>query len=531
MLTSTKSHQGIVVAPHHLAAQAGADILREGGNAIEAMVAAAASIAVAYPHMNGLGGDNFWLIHLPEEPEPAAIDACGAVAELADIDYYRQHGLHAIPGRGPQAALTVAGAISGWQRAMEISSKRLGGRIPLERLLAPAISQAKDGVAVTNTLANNIAGKRQELESQPGFAPQYLPDGNPLCIGDALALPTLADTFDALSRSGLADFYRGDVAGALAKDLEDIGSPLRKSDLERHIALDAKPLCLNVDGHRVYNLPPPTQGLASLLLLGVFDRLKVTDADGFDFVHGLVEATKSAFKIRDSHVCDPAYMTKKAEQFLAAVSIDKMASTIDRKQASPWPQATPGGDTVWLGAIDSEGRAVSFIQSIYWEFGSGVVLPETGITWQNRGTSFSLDPSHHNCLKPYKRPFHTIQPALAKLSDGRIMPYGTMGGEGQPQTQAMIFARHVMFGQELQQAVSAPRWLLGKTWGSDVTNLRIENRFAPSLFEALRQAGHDVEVIGDFDEIMGHAGALVQHPGGLIEGAYDPRSDGEAAVV
>ena len=170
------------------------------------------------------------------------------------------------------------------------------------------------------------------------------------------------------------------------------------------------------------------------------------------------------------------------------------------------------------------------IQSVYWEFGSGVVLPESGITLQNRGTSFSLDPAHHNCLQPFRRPFHTIQPAMARLADGRIMSYGTMGGEGQPQTQAMVFARHVLYGQELQRAITAPRWLLGRTWGSSVTNLRMENRFEPDVIERLREAGHDIDMVGPFDEVMGHAGALVRHPDGLIESAADPRSDGQAAA-
>ena len=172
---------------------------------------------------------------------------------------------------------------------------------------------------------------------------------------------------------------------------------------------------------------------------------------------------------------------------------------------------------------------MSFIQSIYWEFGSGLVLPETGILWQNRGTSFSLDARALNALKPGRKPFHTIQPAMALFHDGRVMPYGTMGGEGQPQTQSAVYTRYAMFGQELQDAVTAPRWLLGRTWGEARTNLRIENRFAPQVIDALRAAGHDTEVVGAFDEAMGHAGALVCHGDGVIEGASDPRSDGAAA--
>ena len=277
-------------------------------------------------------------------------------------------------------------------------------------------------------------------------------------------------------------------------------------------------------------MPPPTQGLASLLLLAVFVRLNVDSVDDFPFVHGLVESTKAAFSIRDRYVTDPAYMEVPAERFLDKLVIDELLNGISMEKAAPWPQAAPAGDTVWLGAVDAEGRAVSFIQSLYWEFGSGVVLPKTGIIWQNRGISFSLDENHHNLLRPHRRPFHTIQPALARLQDGRTMAYGAMGGEGQPQTQAMIFSRHVFFGQSLQQAVTAPRWLLGRTWGEETTSLKVEGRIDPDVIEALATAGHDVQVVGPFEEMMGHAGALVYHPDGLIEGASDPRSDGAVAA-
>jgi gamma-glutamyltranspeptidase/glutathione hydrolase len=181
-----------------------------------------------------------------------------------------------------------------------------------------------------------------------------------------------------------------------------------------------------------------------------------------------------------------------------------------------------------MGVIDGSGRAVSFIQSIYHEFGSGIVLDGTGINWQNRGASFSLDPSALNTLEPGRKPFHTLNPAMAHLSDGRVMVYGTMGGEGQPQTQAAVFTRHVVYGQDLQAAISAPRWLLGRTWGQATQSLKVESRFDPALVDALRAMGHEVEVYGAFDETMGHAGAIVAHPGGVIEGANDPRSDGAA---
>ncbi len=529
MIQTTTGYGGMVVAPHHLAAEAGLAVLRDGGNAIEAMVAAAAAIAVVYPHMNGLGGDNFWLLHAPGA-DVVGIDACGGAAGAASIDFYKNKGHATIPSRGPLAALTVAGAVGGWDAALRHSRDKWGGRLGLDRLLSDAVRYAEEGAPVTGTLAANMRNKFQEVAAQPGFAETFLEKGEVPAVGAKLRLPALAETLRRLAATGLDDFYRGAIARDLAADLAEAGSPVSLADLEAYRALVVKPLSTEVAGHEVFNMPPPTQGLASLLLLGVYGRLGVAEAERFDFVHGLVEATKCAFRIRDRHVTDPAYMPTPAEAFLDSAGMDRMAAGIDRAKAAPWPDATGAGDTVWLGAVDAEGRAVSFIQSVYWEFGSAVVLPKTGVTWQNRGTSFSLDPAHHNCLKPGRRPFHTIQPALARLSDGRVMPYGTMGGEGQPQTQAMVFARHVLHGQGLQAAVTAPRWLLGRTWGAATTNLKIENRFDPALIEALRNAGHDVEVVGPFEEMMGHAGALVRHPDGLIEGAFDPRSDGRAAA-
>lgn len=527
MLNTKRAYRGMVVAPHHLAASAGLRVLEDGGNAVEAMIASAATIAVVYPHMNGLGGDNFWLVR-NASGEVVGIDACGAAAGIASSDFYRDQGLDAIPDRGPLAALTVGGAVSGWQQAHQYSQQKLGGKLPLSRLLEDAIHHARHGVAVTATLSLNAEGKRDQLEPQPGFAQRYLPGGQPVRVGERLTQTAVAATLERLVEAGLEDMYRGDLARSMGTDLEACGSPLRLDDFERHQALVVEPLTLLVDGHTLYNMPPPTQGLASLMLLGIYSRLGVETVDDFEYVHNLIEATKCAFRIRDTKVTDPGYMDVPASEYLKNDLLDELARQVDPKIAAPWPDATGAGDTVWLGAMDEQGNAVSFIQSVYWEFGSGVILPETGITMQNRGTSFSLDENHHNCLKPYRRPFHTIQPALAELADGRVMSYGTMGGEGQPQTQAMLFTRHVMHQMPLQQSVTAPRWLLGKTWGSSATNLRIENRFDETLYKQLMDAGHDVEVIGEFDEVMGHAGAVVKHADGLIEGAADPRSDGAA---
>ncbi len=532
MLQTPTARRGMVTAPHHLASQAGLRVLQDGGNAIEAMIATASTIAVVYPHMNGLGGDNFWLIR-GTEGNPVGIDACGAAAGKADIDFYAKAG-HAdgIPQRGPLAALTVAGAVSGWAEALRIS-KTWGGTLPLERLFEDATYYAAEGAPVTPSLHHNTLAKKDEMTGVPGFAETFLPGGiahTAPNIGDTLKLPALAETLKTLSKDGLDSFYRGPLAKAIAADLERAGSPLALADLEHHKALALPPLSVACGPHTIFNMPPPTQGLASLIILALYARLQVQQPEGFDFVHGLVEATKQAFRVRDKYVTDPAYMSADPLDFLKTDELDAMAGDIDRKQAAPWPDADPNGDTVWFGCIDGQGRAVSMIQSLYWEFGSGTVLGETGITWQNRGTSFSLDPRGLNSLRPHRRPFHTIQPAMGLLADGRTMVYGTMGGEGQPQTQAMVFARHVLHSTDLQEAVTAPRWLLGRTWGAETTNLRIENRFDPAVLDALKKAGHDLEVVGPFEEFMGHAGAIVRHPNGLLEGAADPRSDGSVAA-
>ena len=532
MLETARATRGMVVSSNHLAAEAGLAVLREGGNAIEAMVAAASTIAVVYPHMNGLGGDNFWLISEGGKP-PVGIDACGAAAGLASREWYAGQGHKTtIPSRGPLAALTAAGAVSGWRKALELSAS-WGGKLPLSRLLADARHYARHGFPVTHTQAANTAGKRAELEPVPGFASVFMPGDKAPGLGDMMKLPVLAGALDRLIEAGLDDFYRGDLARQMARELEAAGSPLRLADLERHKALTVSPLAVALKHGRAYGMPPPTQGLASMMILGLFERLGCTMAEDFDYVHRLVEATKQAFIVRDGQVCNPAYMKADPASFLAPAMLDKLAKNVDLARALPWPHVSQKGDTVWLGAIDAEGRAVSFIQSVYWEFGSGVVLPGSGIVWQNRGTSFSLDPAHMNTLEPHRRPFHTIQPAMALLDDGRVMPWGTMGGEGQPQTKAAVYSRHVLFGQDLQSAINAPRWLLGRTWGNAVMNLRIENRFAPEVYDKLKAAGHDVQVIGDYDEVMGHAGALVLHKNGskagVIEGAADPRGDGRAA--
>jgi gamma-glutamyltranspeptidase len=520
MLNTARATRAIAVAPHHLAAQSALAVMREGGNAIEAMIAAASTIAVVYPHMNGIGGDAFWLIVPPAgKGAPIAIDACGPAA------------LAAIPMRGPLAANTVAGTVGGWKLAQEIAME-MGGRLPLQRLLADAIGYAEDGIAITVSQQNATRIKLSELEAQPGFRDTFLIDGKLPQAGQRFRQPRMARTLSMLVRDGLDSYYRGPLAAEIAADLKDVGSLVAGADLAAFHAQRKTPLHLKHSAGDLYNMTPPTQGAVSLAILGLLDRvgLDKVQADSADHVHLVVEATKQAFRMRDLHITDPEHMTVEAQELLAAAELDAMAKNIHAQQAAPWGEGKGPGDTIWMGTIDQDGLAVSFIQSIYHEFGSGVVLPRTGINWQNRGASFSLDESKVLALKPGKKPFHTLNPAAAILSDGRRMVYGTMGGDGQPQTQAAVFTRHVVFGQSLQTAVSAPRWLLGRTWGQSTDSLKLEARFPQAVVDELRRRGHEVDVLLDYDETMGHAGALVQHPDGTLEGAADPRSDGGVAA-
>ncbi|MBL8383749.1 MAG: gamma-glutamyltransferase family protein [Burkholderiales bacterium] len=523
----------MAVAPHSLASQSALAVLREGGNAVEAMIAATATIAVVYPHMNGIGGDSFWLVRTPADGV-VGIDACGAsAAGVSRADYA---GKSAIPFRGGSAAITVAATMSGWHAAYRHSVERLGGRLPLSRLLDDAIHYARSGIAVTQSQHMNTAKKLPELQDIHGFAGAFLVDGRVPATGDVFRQPRMGATLEQLARAGLDDFYRGDLARTIARDLDAAGSPVTLDDLERHQALLRPPLELTHSKGRIYNMPPPTQGLVSLLILGQLDRLGIDRFDHLspDYVHAAVEATKRAFRVRDRYITDPAAMQANGapdpQSFLAASNLDAETAAIDMAKAAPWGAGKGPADTIWMGVVDGAGNAVSLIQSIYHEFGSGVVLGQTGINWQNRGASFSLDARHINTLEPRKKPFHTLNPAMALFDDGRVMVYGNMGGDGQPQSQSAVFTRVAVYGMNPQDAIAAPRWLLGRTWGQTSDTLKLEGRFPDATVAELRRRGHDVEMYPDYDETLGHAGCVIRHPNGNFEGGFDPRSDGGVAA-
>ena len=454
----------------------------------------------------------------------------GRRAASPRAERYRAKGYDAIPPRGPDAALTVAGAVGGWRAALDYA-RSLGGKIPLSGLLADAIRHARDGYPVSASEGREDAKELEALRQAPGFLDTFFVEGKPAPAGHIRKMPRLADTLGHLADAGLDDFYRGDVGREIAGDLERMGSPVTRQDLEAFRAAVREPLSVRSRSATLYNFPPPTQGLASLLILGIFERLDVRRGESVEHHHGLIEAVKRAVAIRDLVVTDPRRLQHNPDDFLTPAAFEREAMAVDMRRAAPFPLPPAEGDTVWMGAIDRDGLAVSYIQSLYWEWGSGCVLPGTGIHWQNRGVSFSLDRNARNPLEPGRKPFHTLNPALAAFGDGRVLSYGAMGGDGQPQFQAQIFTRYADFGMGLADAVDAPRWLLGRTWGSTSTTLKLENRFEPSLVQGLARLGHEVEEFPKpYWEDFGHAGMLVKHPrDGRVEATHDPRSDGGPA--
>ncbi len=526
-MSNSKTTKVAFTAPHFKATEAGQKILDQGGTAIEAMVAAAAAIAVVYPHMNGLGGDGFWLISEPNKA-PIGLDASGKAAQNATLDAYR--GYDSIPARGGKAAITMAGAVAGWQDALSIS-KDWQSPLPLAHLLEDAVRFAEQGSAVTQTYVDASNKVFDDLADVQGFS-TFLKDGDVYEKGDNLTLPALGKTLRRLAEKGLDDFYHGEIADTLAKELATAGSLISLADFHSYQAKRVTPLAVKTRVGTLYNLPAPTQGIASLLILALYDRLfhrfEMQNKTPTDMAHLLIECTKQAFIARNTFLTDETRLAIELSSLLDDEQLETMCHDIALERAQPWPHQAKHGDTIWMGACDSEGRMVSYIQSLYWEFGSGVVSPSTGIVWNNRGSSFSLEKGSLQELGPDLKPFHTLNPAFAELNDGRRMSYGTMGGEGQPQTQAALFSRYVYHGFPLDKAISEGRWLLGRTWGDVSHNLKIESDFADTSADELKARGHDLVVVDAQSEMMGHAGAVVLLVDGETLAATDPRSDGLA---
>ncbi|MEF3065432.1 gamma-glutamyltransferase [Pandoraea apista] len=532
---------GMVTSSNYLATQAGWKVLQQGGNAVDAAIAVASTISVVYPQMNTIGGDNFWLIYNAKTKELRALNASGRSGERATLQFYRDKGLSTIPPRGYLSVNTVPGVVSGWDEAYRYAQATMGRSLPWRDLLRDAVHYAEDGFIVTSSLAKweainvDTADKvYRNLQQFDGFRQIFLkPDGMPYRVGERLRQPELAQTLTQIAEKGAQEFYKGEIARKIVEDLQANGGLLTRADFANHRADWVKPITVKYRGYDAYNFPPNTQGFASLEILNILNQFDIRSLGegSADYYHLLVEATKQAFADRDRYLSDPDFVEIPLTQLLSAKHGKAQAGRINMRlaihQVAPMD---PKGDTVWFGVVDSEGNAVSLIQSIYYDFGSGIVPKGTGILLQNRGAFFSLDPNNVNHLAPHKRTFHTLNPAML-LKDGKpYLVYGTMGGEGQPQTQAAIVTRIVDFGMSPQEAINGPRWLYGRTWGVSSNDLKVEGRVPPAVTDELKRRGHPVKVVETYTDTMGHAGAILIDPvTGVRYGASDPRGDGLAA--
>ena len=539
------AYRGMVTSPNALASQSGIHILRQGGTAIESAVAIAASLAVVYPHMCSLGGDAFWLIANAKEKSLIALNASGRAGLRATRDFYRKNNCARIPYKGYRAAITVPGMVSGLEAALRYNREHLGETLPLASLFADAIDYAANGLPQSTSFVRAMHTALTRNAHDPKTYPLYqeltdifLPNGKESALGDPLIQSDLADVLRTLVREGLNSFYTGSVAQAILSAMQKNGGLLTEEDFARNKATWDTPISVAYREYQAFNTPPNSQGMASLAILNClnnFDVARLGEGTA-DYYHLLVEATKEAFRDRDRYLTDPDFSDIPVAQLLSEEHGRSQAARIAMDRAAPWDAPLdPMGDTVWFGVVDSFGNAVSCIQSIYHDFGAGIVPKGTGIILQNRGTFFSLDPAHPNRLEPGKRTFHTLNPAMLYKDGAPYLIYGTMGGEGQPQTQAAIVTRLVDFGLSPSEAIYAPRWLFGSAFGAPSANLTLESRIDEACQKDLASRGHSIRLTEPFSEIMGHAGAIriekrsaCTRGGFLLQGASDVRSDGAA---
>lgn len=509
---------GMVTSPDLRASQAGRDVLAAGGNAVEAVVAAGAVLAVTNPHFCGLGGDAVWLLADEEGRRDCLLgigQAAGALPAYPD----------GIPMRGPMSALTSACLVDSWETALDFSRKSWGGTGMLSDLLEPAVRLAADGFPLTGSQAWWRKFRAGSAEDWPGFLPLFAADR----AGEPFRQPQLARSFQRIQRYGAREFYEGALAADIARGLAAAGSPLRVTDLRAARTRHAEPLSLDYRGTTLLAPPPPTQGVTTLAIMGILARcdLQPLVPGGPEHLHHLVEAVKRAFLDRPG-IADPDVVAQHTEEWLSAARLDAHAAAIEPERAMACPHRFRSGDTVFLAACDAQGRCASVLQSLYFDWGSGVVAGDTGILWQNRGAAFSTEAGDPNCLAPGKRPFYTLNPGIG-LQEGRpSLLYGTQGADGQPQTLSLVLSNLLDFGLSPAQALAAPRFLLGRTFSDTRDSLKLEESAGEETIAQLSRRGHELAVIPHFSPLAGQAGVIVIGADGTMRGAHDPRSDGAA---
>ncbi len=521
----TLATHGMVAAPHALAAQAGLDLLKAGGNAVDAAIAANAMLQVVYPFLCGLGGDLFALVWDAPSRTLIGLNASGRAPRAATIERYHALGYATMPYHGIHS-ITVPGCVSGWGMLAERF-----GRLGLARALQPAIGYARDGFPVGPGLSQALARMDQLAFTHRSFRDNYLPGGRIPAAGSLTTAPALAESLGAVAAGGPDAFYHGPLAQRIAAFFAREGGLVTEEDLAAHLAEWVAPLSVPFGGLEVCELPPNTQGVTALQMLGMTAGLTLGDDPlSARTVHLEVEAKKLAFADRAAHVTDIERMRLRPETLIATDYLAERRALISVERARA-TTATAGyaGDTIYLCAADGDGSAISLIQSNYSGFGSGLVVDGTGISLQNRGAYFSLEPTAANALEPGKRTLHTLIPSMA-LRDGRpVVVFGAMGGDGQPQTHLQVYTNLLRYGMNIQAAIESPRWVHGADEAGQPETLHVERLFPDATVAALQAMGHDVALAAPLDSAMGHAnGIVIDEDTGVLRGGSDPRAEGAA---
>ncbi|EUC19796.1 UNVERIFIED_ORG: gamma-glutamyltransferase 2 [Burkholderia sp. CF145] len=488
--------RNIVSTSQPLAAQAGLRMLWKGGNAVDAAIAAAAAITVVEPVSNGLGSDAFALVW--DGKKLHGLNASGVAPAAWNVDYFKRkygenNGVASQPVRGWDT-VTVPGAIAGW----EALHKKFGS-LPFADLMEPAIEIAERGHAVASVVARKWAAAVPELKNQPGFADAFMPHGRAPEVSELIRMPGHAKTLRLLAEKGPRAYYEGEIAERIAAFAREYGGAMTFDDLRNYQPEWVEPIGKEYRGYTVHEIPPNGQGIAALIALGILEQFDVASLklDGIESQHLQIEAMKLAFADVYRYVADPRSMDVRPEQMLDDAYLKSRAKLIDPKRATQFDFGMPKtGGTIYMSAADERGMMVSFIQSNYMGFGSGCVVPGMGISLQNRGCGFSMDPKSPNVVEGGKRPFHTIIPAfLTQQVDGQqeaVMSFGVMGGDMQPQGHLQTVVRMLDYGQQPQAACDAPRWKVNRDFSID-----IEHTLDPSTARELEGLGHTIKSIDD----------------------------------
>ena len=516
--------RNMVATSHPLAAQAGLRMLQQGGNAVDAAVAAAAAMTICEPVSNGLGSDAFCILW--DGQQLHGLNAAGRAPAKWSADYFRKkYGAADAPPKRGIDSVTVPGAVSAWVQL----NKRFG-RLPLADVLAPAIDIAERGYAVPVVVQQKWAAAVPELESQPGFSQAFMPWGRAPQVGELFRFPAAAQALKRIAASRGVAFYGGEIAHAIQRFAAAQGGVIEASDFERYQPEWVDPLAIGYRGHQLHEIGPSTQGIAALMALGMLENfdMKALGADRVSAKHVQIEAMKLAFADVYRSVAEPSWMAVSPAQMLDAAYLKSRARLIRMNKAQDFgPGLQPQGGTIYLTAADESGMMVSFIQSNYLGFGSGCVEPEFGISLQNRGHGFSLSDDSPNVVAPGKRPFHTIIPAFLTKDGQPVMSFGVMGASMQPQGHVQTLVRMLDHGQSPQAACDAPRWRVNQG-----LSLNVEASMDPAIVEGLQARGHRIEAINDSYQDFG-AGQFIWRLGepgveGYV-GASDARRDGLVA--